>query len=144
MIRAVTYLKQLFFLLSTCSSTIVTSFRGKLLPTSYFLRISSSLGQLVFPNNYHLGRQICSEYRYLQKSFFFEADTFTKHQIFLNSCFSSSATFNVTFTFSGELLFQISFFLKSATFPQFNISQGVRFHSFTPFHSYTSYLSISY
>ena len=40
-------------------------FGAKLLPTSYFLRIDSSLGQLVFQNNYYVGKQICSEYRYL-------------------------------------------------------------------------------
>ena len=100
-----TYLEQLFFLHSSYSSKIVSLFRGTLLLTSYFLRIGSSLGQLVFQNSYYLGRQICSEYRYIQKSFFFEAGTFTKHQIFLDSYFPRSATFNVMYTFSGELLF---------------------------------------
>ena len=57
-------------------------FGAKLLPTSFLLRVDSSLGQLVFQNSYYLGRQISSEDWYLQKSFFFEADTSTKHQIF--------------------------------------------------------------
>ena len=43
---------------------------------------SSSLGQLVFQNSYYSGRQICSEYRYLQENVFFEAGTSTKNQIF--------------------------------------------------------------
>ena len=148
--RAATFLEHVFFLLSSYSIEIVSLFRAKFLPTSYFLRMGSSLGQLVFQNNYSLGKQICSEYRYLQKSFFFEAGTSTKHQIFQNSCFfnkvtwakwalfqnsyfSRNVTFNVTSTFTGELLFQSSFFLKRAIFLQYNISEEVSFYNFTSF-----------
>ena len=59
---------------------------------NYFLRIESSFGEPVCQNGYYLGRQICSEYQYLQKSFFSEADTSTKHQIFRNSRFFNKVT----------------------------------------------------
>ena len=43
--------------------------------------------QLVFQNSYFLGRQNCSEYQFLQKSFFFEGSTSKKQKIFQNNYF---------------------------------------------------------
>ena len=101
---------ELLLLLAQLSFQNSYPIRSKLVPTRYFLRISSSIRELVFQYSYHLGRQICSEYRYLKRSFFFEAGTSTKHQIFQNSCFFNKVTS------SKETLFQNNFFFSSATF----------------------------
>ena len=174
--RAATFLEQLLFQKTYFFSAVFFQnsylFGAKLLPTSYFLKIDSSLGQLVFQNSYYLGRQICSEYRYLWRSFFFEADTSTKHQIFQNKVTSTkllrqkwhffrTPTFpevllletaifffkkaiERTSTFSGELLLQNSFFLKSTTFSQNHFQKRYFCTTSLPFHKYTSYLSVSY
>ena len=93
-LRTVIFSKHFFFFQNTYF------FRAKLLPSNHILRIGNSLVQ--FRNSYFR--------RYLQKSYFFEADSSAQHQLFQKSKILRKATFseNQYFAlpaFSGELPF---------------------------------------
>ena len=77
-------------------------FRAKLLPRNHTLRIGNSLVQLPFGTDTYR--------RYLQKSYFFEADSSAQHQFFQKSKILEKATFSekqysTLPTLSGELPF---------------------------------------
>ena len=77
-------------------------FRAKLLPRNHTSRIGNSLAQLPFGTDTYR--------RYLQKSYFFEADSSAQHQFFQKSKILEKATFSekqysALPTLSGELPF---------------------------------------
>ena len=78
-------------------------FRAKLLPRNQTLRIGNSLVQLPFGTATHR--------IYLQKSYFFEADSSAKHQLFQTI---SKAIFCLTYFFLRATFLKL--FLKIATF----------------------------
>ena len=121
-------------------------FRAKLLPRNHTLRIGNSHVQLPFGTATHR--------RYLQKSYFFEADSSPQHQVFQKSKSLEKATFSEKQdsafpTLSGELTF-LCFFHKSLPSIATTFSEELLFYKvpfqkscyFTAillFHSYTSY-----
>ena len=66
----------------SCLFRTFTSSRSETSTDQLLLVNRQLFRELVFQNSYFLGRQICSEYQYLQNSIIFEAGTSTKHQIF--------------------------------------------------------------
>ena len=95
-------LQQLFF-------PINYFFRGKPLSSSHFLRIGSSLGQLLFRTATFLEEEFLGDI-HLQKSYFFKAGSSAQHQLFQKSHILEKATFSEKHysalpTFSGELPF---------------------------------------
>ena len=97
---AATSSEQLLFLSSYFFRTLTSSqqlffqngylFEAKLLPTSYLLKWDSSLGQRVLQNSYYSGRQICSEYWYLQKSGFSRIAAFSSYFLKIGTFFLNS------------------------------------------------------
>ena len=82
-------------------------FRAKLLPSSQFLRIVSSLGQLLCRNSYFFNERSCSEQRYLQNSYFFEVGTSTQQQNFQNRYFFNENTFSKEVLLHTEILYLV-------------------------------------
>ena len=74
-------------------------FRGKLVLSSYFLRIDCSLGRLLFRKTY-------SEQRYIQKSFLSEASNLSEQLLIQQSYFFKNSYFFRIAAFLEELLLE--------------------------------------
>ena len=99
------------------------------------LRISISTEEFLFRSRQNIKflRKAAFSTKLLpQKRHFFRTAIFPEVVLLEAAIFFRKATEHA-FTFSGELLFQSSFFLKRATFSQYNISEQVVLHSFPNF-----------
>ena len=111
-------------------------FRAKLLPSNHILRIGNSLAQLPFGT--------ATYRRYLQKSYFLEADSSAQQQLFQKSEILEKATFSekqysVLPTFSGELPSIAATFSEELLFYNIPFQKSYYFTATLFFHSYTSY-----
>ena len=139
--RTVTSSQQLLFFQNSCC------FRAKLLSGNYHMRIGSSLGQLLFgtatffsrgivQNKYIYRRATFSKQVLLQNISFFRKGKFWKKANFSVKQYSALATF------SGELPFYSSYFLKRR-YLNILFQKSYQFTAALPFHNYNSYLSVS-
>ena len=92
--RTITFLDQLLLQSSYFpeQSLLFSNYLAKLLPTSYFQRIGSFQGSQFFRTGTFYVFLICSNYQYLQKSFFPKAGNSAKYQIFQKNCFFDKVT----------------------------------------------------
>ena len=104
--RAAAFFEELLFQNSHFFSTFFFQnsyfFRAKLLPSNHILRIGNSLVQLPFGT--------ATYRRYLQKSYFFKADSSVQHQLF-----PKKQDFGKSYFFR-KAIFRITYFFWRATF----------------------------
>ena len=150
--RATASFKELCFWKSYFFAAVIFSKyllpRTKLLPSSHFLRIGSSLGKLLF------GTATFLKSSFDQNRYFCIASAFSEVLNFWNSYFFRKEIFCTTYfpwkaTLLEQPLFQITLPSIAATFSKELLSQNILFQkscSFIatlPLHSYTYYLSAS-
>ena len=150
--KTVLYLQQLFFQNNYFS-------RAKLLPSSHFLGIESSLGQYLFGTATFLEEdlfrmKISTEELLFQSRCFCTAWTFLEEQHFGKSLFFRKTLFRITYSFWGatfleRLLFQKTLFSTAVSLSEellfYNIifQRSYYFTAMLPFYNYTSYFPVS-
>ena len=134
MFTAAPFLSSYFFWTVTSQQQLFVQnsyfFRVKLLLGSYGLRISGSLGQLIFRTSYFFGGETCSEWkirteqpliriRYLEKqysTFFRNILTGFRRATFSERLLDQNTQLSITATFLVELVFDNILFQKSYTY----------------------------